>query len=122
MVPEIENCLAFWVDRMGFQKVVVVPDGARLGFVILVRDGAELMLQTLESVSKDVPQFAPSATVGAFPAPASLFLEVDDFEDTLVRLRDYPVALPERTTFYGMREIGVFDPAGHTIVFAARKE
>jgi hypothetical protein len=26
----------------------------------------------------------------------------------------------ERTTFYGMREIGVFEPGGHTVVFAAR--
>jgi uncharacterized glyoxalase superfamily protein PhnB len=34
--------------------------------------------------------------------------------------KGYPIALPERTTFYGMREIGVIDPAGHTVIFAAR--
>jgi hypothetical protein len=38
----------------------------------------------------------------------------------LTRLNGYPVALPERTTFYGMREIGVFEPGGHTVIFAAR--
>jgi len=26
----------------------------------------------------------------------------------------------ERTTFYGMREIGVYEPGGHVVVFAAR--
>jgi hypothetical protein len=30
------------------------------------------------------------------------------------------VALPDRTTFYGMREIGVLEPSGHIVTFAAR--
>jgi len=116
IVDEIEKLLPFWIDRMGFSKTVEVLEGERLGFVILVRGGAELMLQTIESVRKDAPQLVPNA---GSPA-ASLFIEVDDFEDTLKRLGDYPVALPERTTFYGMREIGVRDPGGNVIIFAAR--
>lgn len=116
LVQEIESSLTFWVGRMGFEKTVEVPEGDRLGFVILVRDGAELMLQTIESVRKDVPQFVPAtgSTV------AALFIEVDDFTDAVRRLEGYPIALPERTTFYGMREIGVVVPGGHTVIFAAR--
>jgi hypothetical protein len=116
IVDEIEKSLPFWTDRMGFVKTVEVPEGDVLGFVILVRDGAEVMLQTVESVRKDAAQFLPQkgrSNVG-------LFIEVDDFADVLQRLDGYPVALPERVTFYGMREIGVFEPGGHTIVFAAR--
>ena len=37
IVEEIEKSLTFWVARMGFQKTVDVPEGDRLGFVILVR-------------------------------------------------------------------------------------
>ena len=115
MVEEIEKSLPFWVERMGFEKTVEVPEGDKLGFVILVKGGAELMLQTVESVRKDAPQFLPkgSNSVG-------MFIEMDDFADTLTRLQGYPIALPERTTFYGMKEIGVFEPGGHTVVFAAR--
>ena len=116
LVEEIEKSLPFWVERMGFEKTVEVPEGSRLGFVILARDGAEVMLQTIESVRKDAPQFLSKYT----PGTASLFIEVGDFADTLKRLDGYPVALPERTTFYGMREIGVFEPGGHSVVFAAR--
>ena len=116
IVEEIEKSLPFWIDRMGFQKTAEVPEGDRLGFVILVRDGAPLMLQTIESVRKDAPQFAREAG----PGGVSLFVEVEDFGDVLTRLEGHPVALPERTTFYGMREIGVFEPSGHTVVFAAR--
>jgi ribose 5-phosphate isomerase A len=116
LMPEaIETCLPFWVDRMGFAKTVEVPEGDRLGFVILERDGAELMLQTAESVRKDEPAFAPDGP----PRGTGLFIEVKDFADTLRRLSGYPIALPERTTFYGMREIGVFTPGGHVVVFAA---
>lgn len=116
LVHEIERSLPFWVRRMGFEKTVEVPEGDRLGFVILVRNGAEVMLQTMESARKDAPQFVPKNGASV----AALFIEVDDFADTLQRLEGYQIALPERTTFYGMREIGVFEPGGHTVVFAAR--
>jgi len=116
LVDEIEKSLPFWVERMGFEKTVDVPEGDRLGFVILVRDGAELMLQTIASARKDASVFVPEGAASR----ASLFIEVDDFADVLKRLEGYPVALPERTTFYGMREIGVIEPGGHNAVFAAR--
>lgn len=116
MVESIEKSLPFWVDRMGFTKTVDVPEGDVLGFAILVRDGAELMLQTIESVRKDAPQFVPQGAA----YNAGLFIEVDDFADALKRLSGYPIALPERTTFYGMREIGVREPGGHIVIFAAQ--
>ena len=116
MVEEIEKSLPFWIDRMGFTKTIDVPEGEHLGFAILVRDGAELMLQTVESVRKDAPQFAPQSR----SHDVGLFIEVEDFADILKRLEGYPTALPERTTFYGMREIGVRDPEGHIAIFAAR--
>jgi len=115
IVEEIEKSLPFWIGRLGFSKTVDVPEGDRLGFAILVRDGAELVLQTRESARKDAPQFVPEAANNA-----ALFVEVEDFGDGLKRLEGYPIALAERTTFYGMREIGVFEPGGHTVVFAAR--
>jgi uncharacterized glyoxalase superfamily protein PhnB len=115
MVDRVETSLPFWVDRMGFQKTVEVPDGDRLAFVILVRSGAELMLQTIESVRRDEPKFAPAQE----PSGTALFVEVEDFEDVRQRLAGYPIAMAERTTFYGMREIGVFEPGGHIVTFAA---
>ncbi len=101
---------------MGFGKAVEMPEGYKLGFVILARSGVELMFQTAASVGKDIPQFAPKTP----NTRASLYIEVEDFEDTLKRLNDYPIAMAERVTFYGMREIGLFEPGGHIVIFAAR--
>ena len=118
IVESIEKSLPFWIDRMGFQKTVEVPEEGGLGFVILAREGAELMMQTVASVRKDEPRFAPESTGG--PDLCPLFVEVDDFEDVRRRLAGYPIAMAERKTFYGMVEIGVTDPGGHVVVFAAR--
>lgn len=117
VVDKIEPSIEFWVDRMGFDKIVEMPEGDKLGFVILTRSGFELMFQTAASVAKDIPQFAPKTP----NAPASIYIEVDDFGDTLKRLNGYPVVMPERVTFYGMREIGLFEPGGHIAIFAARE-
>jgi hypothetical protein len=117
IVEEIEKSLVFWVERMGFTKTVEVPDDDRLGFVILVRDGAELMMQTLRSVRKDEPKFAPD---GIGTKGSALFIDVEDFGEVRQRLDGYPILVPERVTFYGMREIGVSEPGGHTVIFAAK--
>lgn len=111
---EIEKSLPFWETRIGFEKATEVPGDEGLAFVILVKDGAELMLQSVASVLKDEPKFAPQGTTGG----ASLFIEVADFEDILKRLEGYPIEMAQRTTNYGMREIGVRDPDGHIALFA----
>jgi hypothetical protein len=115
VVEKIETSLPFWVDRMGFEKTVDVPGDDGISFAILVRGGAELMLQTTSSVAADEPAFAPKRESRV----ASLFIEVDDFADTLKRLEGYPVVMPERKTFYGMVEVGVFEPSGNVVVFAS---
>jgi hypothetical protein len=113
IVEKVESSLAFWVDRLGFQKTVEVPEGDGVGFAILEKDGAEVMLQSLSSARKDEPQFARSGQ-------AAIFVEVGDFDDLKKRLDGYPLAMQERTTFYGMKEVGVFEPGGNTVIFAAK--
>ncbi len=114
IVDEIESLLPFWIDRIGFANNGQVPEGDAIGFIMLGKGNAELMIQSRASVAKDEPAFLP--VPGA--AAVSLFIEVDDFEDILQRLEGYPVAMAERTTFYGMREIGVRDPSGTVVIFA----
>src|SRR5580658_655801 len=58
LVEEIEPCLNFWVDRLGFTKTAEVPDGNKLAFVILQKGTTEVMYQTYASVEKDNAQVA----------------------------------------------------------------
>lgn len=115
IVDKIEPVLPFWVDRLGFEKTVEVPNGDGLAFVIFQHGTAELMFQTQASAEKDVPQIAGQLK----PRPGT-FIEVDDFDDLLKRVEGLEVVMPERTTFYGMREIMVREPGGNIICFAAK--
>src|SRR5271154_7470859 len=61
LVDEIEPCLNFWVDRLGFTKAGEVPDGNKLAFVMLQKGTTEVMYQTYASVQKDDSQAAKDA-------------------------------------------------------------
>ena len=113
-VEKIESVLPFWTQHLGFIKTVEVRDGDKLAFVILQQGTAEVMYQSFASVDKDVPGIAADIRKG----PTFLYLEVDDLEAVKAATAGMDVYMPERTTFYGSREIGVRDPAGHFITFA----
>jgi len=112
MVEAIEPVLEFW-QRLGFEKTTEVPHEGRLGFVILERDGIQIMYQTRDSVVADVPQMASAPQQGTF-----LFLVVDDLDDVVGRLQGVTPVVPRRKTFYGADELIVHEPAGNVITFA----
>ena len=113
MVEEIEPVLPFWMDLLGFEKTVEVPHEDRLGFVILVRDGVEIMYQTVASVRADVAPLASTA-----PASAFLFFEVENLDEIAQALDQVTPVVPRRKTFYGADELIVRDPAGNAVTFA----
>jgi uncharacterized glyoxalase superfamily protein PhnB len=112
IVDVIEPCLAFWTDRLGFAKLVEVPEGSRLGFVILAKDGVEVMYQSRDSVRSDVPALADA------PAGSSLYIEVSDIEAVERAVQGVEIVVPRRQTFYGADEIGVREPGGNVVMFA----
>lgn len=116
LVDDIEPCLPFWVDRLGFQITMRVPEEGRLDFVILQRDAIELMYQSREAVRKDVPQLAD------LPVPGStiLYIDVPNMADILTRLEGLEPVVPLRETWYGAAEIFVREPAGNVVAFTAK--
>jgi hypothetical protein len=114
LVDRIEPCLALWTERLGWTKTVEVPHENTLGFVILEKDGAELMYQTWASVEADIGRTLPR------PGGAStgLFVEVSDIADIERRIAGLPITLARRRTFYGMDEVGITEPGGHLVIFA----
>lgn len=117
-VPEVEPCVKFWVERMGFKVTAEVPDGKTVGFAMLQRDGVELMYQSYHSIESDNAAIAALARKG----PSFLYVEVSNLDDVIGAMKGAEIAIPARTTFYGMKELGVKDPAGHVITFAQKTD
>jgi hypothetical protein len=116
VVERIEPCLDFWVGRLGFEKVLEIPEGNALGFVILTRGNVEIMYQSLASVAKDISALA--VEMAGTGSPNGTYIEVSDIDDVERRLAGCDLVVPRRTTFYGATEIGVREPAGNLILFA----
>src|SRR5437016_2813344 len=100
-VEEIEPCLDLWVRRLGFAKTVEVPEGDKLGFVILSQGAIEIMYQSRASVVKDVPAFG-SRSLGQ----TNLYLEVTDLAATERALEGMKLVLPRRKTSMGRPKSG----------------
>lgn len=112
---EVEPCVKFWVDRLGFEVGPQVPDGDKIGFAIVQKGNVELMYQSYASAAKD----STSEALTSLPRAASyLYIEVDDLDKTLAAMRGVELVHPVHTTFYGMKEFVVQDPAGHIVIFA----
>ena len=115
-VESVEPRVEFWEGRLGFEVTVTVPHEDKLGFAILVKDGIEVMLQSVASILADL-----GANTGEVNGrSAALFIEVEDLDAVEKALTGYPIEMPRRTTFYGTTEIGVREPGGHFAVFAQR--
>lgn len=116
-VDRIAPCLPFWVDQLGFANVAEVPgpDG-QPQFVLLVKDGIEVMYQTWAALHADLPALAKEPRGHA----TLLFLEVSDLDQVDRALAGLPRLVERHKTFYGMEEISVREPSGAIVTFAMK--
>ena len=115
VVDEVEPCVAFWADRLGFVAENQVPgDDGKLVFVSLKKGEIEVMYQTRASVIAERPD-AAAELVGHSTA---LFLTTDDLDAVERPMAGAPVVSSRHTTFYGSTEIYVREPGGNTVGFA----
>ncbi len=117
-VERIEPSLPFWIERLGFRVEAEVREGAALGFVLLERDGVAVMLQSRESLRKDVPALGDMP----FTSSTALYFKVDDLAALEPRLEGLAPVVPKRRTFYGATEIMVRDPAGNLVCLSEHDE
>ncbi|HKB78988.1 MAG TPA: VOC family protein [Thermoanaerobaculia bacterium] len=112
-VEAIEPLLPLW-EALGFARTVEVPHGERIGFVILQRDSAEVMLQTHASIRADEPRVEESGL-----GRSALFVEVEDLDALSARVpAGTEVLVERRKTFYGSTEMILRDAAGNVITLA----
>jgi uncharacterized glyoxalase superfamily protein PhnB len=122
IVERVEPTRDFFRDRLGFAQTVEVPHEDTVGFVIVEKDGVEVMVQSHASVIADVGPDAARAvneTISGRGA-VGLYVSVSDVELVVPAVADADVIVPLRKTFYGAHEITVREPGGHAVTFASR--
>lgn len=115
IVDEVEPCVRFWTDRLGFALTNQVPaDDGKLIFASVQQGSIEIMYQTRASVISEQPGSARDLTGHS----VALFITVADLDSVEKALGGVPVVKPRHDTFYGSTEIYVREPGGNTVGFA----
>jgi len=126
VVPSVNDALDFYERILGFTLVMGVPAGSQeivtsrsgdspLAFAIIKRDDVELMLQSQESLSQDLPALKRQPG-GGF---VSLYIRVTDARELYENIRRKATILKDlHTTFYGTEEFYVLDCNGYVLTFA----
>ena len=126
-VEEIEPCLPFWTEGLGFTITATVPGEEKIAFAMLQGGAVELMYQTRASLEADL---GPAGAAAGFDnlveqlsqSRSTLFIDVDALDSVIEALGDATVVVPRRQTFYGTDEIFVMAPCGTLVGFAAQIE
>ena len=117
LVVSVERSLAFYVDTLGFQRGMTVPDASPFAFASVTGGAVEIFFNDAAGAVKEYPGFAgkPIGCTG------TLFVEVEGVDALHARLQGkVKVVMPIETKFYGMREFAIEDPDGYVITFAER--
>ncbi len=117
IVSSVERSLAFYVDVLGFERGMMVPDQPPLVFASVTSGPIEIFFNDRSTVAHESPQMAGLASAGG----NTMFIEtdaVDALHDRIVGRA--PIVMPLVTQRYGMREFAITDPDGYVITFAQR--
>jgi lactoylglutathione lyase len=110
MVRDVGASLKLYVDILGLERKITVPDQPPFVFVAAGTEAIEIFLNKDEAAGK--------ARAGGI----SLYVELEGLDQLLARVQQHNVKIeiPLNETFYGMREFAVLDPDGYMLIFAER--
>jgi hypothetical protein len=112
-VERVEPTRDFF-KRAGFEVPFEVPDGDKLGFAMLARDGVRVMVETRGNSNEG---FVVQALTKE-SRRAAVFIEVDDLDEVIAAMQGEKVAAERHTTFYKADEISYEEPGGNVVTFA----
>lgn len=116
MVKNVTETIAFYKEKLGFQKVLSVPEsGDVLNFAILVKDKISIMLQEQHNLIEEYPALSIAEIKPTF----TLFITVSDVAALYEELKDKVTLAKElHKTFYGKDEFTVFDNNGNILTIS----
>ena len=103
-----------FLKRAGFEVAVEIPDGKTLGFAILERDGAQVMVESRDNTNEAAAIRAKSKKAAA----SHVFVEVDDLDALIAALGRAEILVERHKTFYNSDELTYQEPGGHLVTFA----
>ena len=110
----VADSLSFYRDVLGFEPVDYAATGDEWDWVLLKRDGLQLMLNTAFETGARPEKPDPDRV--AAHGDTELYLSCPDVDGAYEYLSGRGIDLdPPRTAPYGMRQLYMRDPDGYTV-------
>ena len=117
IVANVERSLAFYIDTLGFERGLTVPEESPFVFASATSGAVEIFFNDAATAVQEYPAFA-GKPIGA---TGTMFVEMQGVDALHERIKTkVNVVIPLETKFYGMREFAIADPDGYVITFAER--
>ena len=116
-VDRVEPTRDFFL-ALGFAVAFDVPEGDRVGFAMVAKDGANVMIETRGNANEPASLQALSKE----SRRAVVFVQVDDLAAVIAAAKGAKVAVERHTTFYGSDELTYEEPGGNLVTFAQFKK
>jgi catechol 2,3-dioxygenase-like lactoylglutathione lyase family enzyme len=97
-VDDVQACVKFWVDRLGFARIKEVPDGKNLAFALLKKGDLDLMYGSYASLNQE-----PQVKAAYHKGTAFLYIIVGDLDPIVAAMQGAELVAPVHTTPYGER-------------------
>jgi len=120
LVTSVERSLSFYIDVLGFEPGMTVPEQSPFVFAAATSGAVEIFFNDVATAVKEYPVFAgkPIGATGTIYIELEGSGTIDAFHDRIKP--KVTVTMPIVTQFYGMREFAITDPDGYVITFAQR--
>ncbi len=117
MVKSVEDTLDFYINKLGFVKVLSVPmEGDVFDFAIVKKDNMAIMFQEQNNLEEEYPTLKVDEIKPTF----TLFITVKNVNDVYLELKDkVDIAKDLHKTFYGKDEFAIFDNNGNILTISA---
>ncbi len=117
LVNDVSRSRDFYVDVLGFEPGMTVPDVAPYVFASVTSGSVEVFFNDRNVAVQEYPLLS-GRQIGA---SGTMFIEVEGIDALHEQLQGrVTVVMPIVTQPYGMREFAITDPDGYLITFAER--
>jgi uncharacterized glyoxalase superfamily protein PhnB len=115
MVEDVNRTLGFYRDTLDFEVLMTLPEVSPFDFAIVRRDQVELMFQSRQSLSENVPVLTGSP-IGA---SQTFYIEVVGIRELYEQLRGrVDIVVDLHTTLYGTQEFYFRDINGYILSYS----
>lgn len=115
MVEDINKTIAFYRNVLDFELKMTVPEKDNYEWALMTNGDTEIMFQTRESITKDIPAFKDKPVGGSL----LFYFDVEKINKLYAQLKGKTTMVQDiHATFYGAVEFAIEDCNGYILTFA----